>query len=279
MAYPEESSIRAAMEALLFVSDEPVSAIALADMVGVDAIEAETELMAMAEAYAQNEHGIQLREIAGGWQFCTKDTYYDLLERYVLSWDTRRMSQASLETLAIIAYSQPVTRAGVSSIRGVNSDSSINSLMEKGLVREAGTADTPGNPMRYATTRTFLEKFGLRSVDDLPEIELFAPDDETRMLIAERLGATKSQYASVFDTADSLFDAIDPGEGTEPAAEPVEPGSSTTTEPSMMEETLFSGFAAQDPQEMLKSAIASSFGLVEKIDLSTLEFELGEDDE
>lgn len=273
----EETSIRGAMEALLFVSDEPVSAIALADMVGIDALDAQAELTAMAEDYALNEHGIQLREIAGGWQFCTKDSYFDLLERYVLSWDTRRMSQASLETLAIIAYSQPVTRAGVSSIRGVNSDSSINSLMEKGLVREAGTADTPGNPMRYATTRTFLEKFGLRSVDDLPELDLFAPDDETRQLIAERLGATKAQYASVFDGTDSLFDSDGEAAFQETTAPSFGMAQDAASDRSAA--TLFSAVEAQDPQELLKSAIASSFGLVEKVDLSKLEFELGDDDE
>ena len=83
----------------------------------------------------------------------------------MLSWDTRKLSQAAMETLAIVAYLQPCTRAGVASVRGVNSDSSINSLVEKGLIREAGQADAPGNPTLYATTRGFLEKFGLRSVD------------------------------------------------------------------------------------------------------------------
>ena len=82
----------------------------------------------------------------------------------MVSWDTRRLSQAALETLAVVAYCQPITRNGVASVRGVSSDSSINSLVEKGLLREAGTQDAPGNPVLYATTRTFLEKFGLRSV-------------------------------------------------------------------------------------------------------------------
>ena len=100
-----------------------------------------------------------------------------------------RLGRASLETLAIVAYSQPVTRAQVSAIRGVTSDGPIAPLVERGYLREAGTADTPGNPVLYATTRTFLEKYGLRSTADLPPLEEFAADEKTVRLIRERLGA------------------------------------------------------------------------------------------
>ena len=135
--------------------------------------------------------GIQLREVAGGWRLFTHPAYHELIEKYVLSWDTRKLSAAAMETLAIVAYTQPVTHAGVASVRGVNSDSSINSLVEKGLVREVGTEDAPGNPVLYGTTRGFLEKFGLRSPADLPDLADFAPDAETRRLITERLSATR----------------------------------------------------------------------------------------
>ncbi len=187
----QKDQLTAALEALLFVSDEPVGTITLADMLEVDPAEIERALDDLRTQLIEENRGVQLREVAGGWRLYTHPAYHDLLEKYVLSWDTRKMTQASLETLAIVAYLQPITRAGVSSVRGVNSDSSINSLVEKGLLREAGTADTPGNPVLYATTQTFLEKFGLRSTADLPDIEQFAPDDETREIIRERLSATR----------------------------------------------------------------------------------------
>ena len=146
---------------------------------------------------------MQLREVAGGWRLYTHPRYHALIEKYVISWDTRRLSQAALETLAVIAYCQPITRAGIASVRGVNSDSPVNSLVEKGLVREAGKdSSSPGQPMLYATTRSFLEKFGLASVRDLPDIDQFAPDEESRELIRERLGVTRSQAHE----AESLFD-------------------------------------------------------------------------
>ncbi|MBR2521520.1 MAG: SMC-Scp complex subunit ScpB, partial [Coriobacteriales bacterium] len=134
---------------------------------------------------------IQLREVAGGWRLYTHPAYHDIVEKYVLSWDTQKLSQAALEALAVIAYNQPATRAMVSSIRGVNSDGVIASLVEKGLVREAGRDTTPGQPILYATTKTFLEKFGLKSLTQLPMLEDFAPNEETRELIRERLSARK----------------------------------------------------------------------------------------
>lgn len=189
-----DADIASAIEALLFVSDEPVGALTLAEMLEVELTQAADALDALQKRLAQQESGIQLREVAGGWRLYTHPRHHDLIERYVLSWDTRRLSAAALETLAVIAYCQPVTRAQVASIRGVNSDSPVNSLVEKGLVREAGKdASSPGQPTLYATTRTFLEKFGLASAADLPDLEMFAPDDETRALIAERLGVTRSQ--------------------------------------------------------------------------------------
>ncbi len=186
-----EDNVQGAIESMLFVTDEPVSAIALADMLECDVAAVDAALRAIQARREQEESGIQLREVAGGWRLYTHPAYHDLIEKYVLSWDTRKLSAAAMETLAIVAYTQPVTRVGVASIRGVNSDSSINSLVEKGLVKEVGQADTPGNPMLYGTTRVFLEKFGLRSVADMTDISEFAPDAETRALISERLSSTR----------------------------------------------------------------------------------------
>ena len=185
----DQAQLPGAIEAMLFVTDEPVGVIELADMLEADPKLVEQALVDLREKLEREQRGIQLREVAGGWRLYTHPAYHDLVEKYVLSWDTRKLSQAAMETLAIVAYLQPCTRAGVASVRGVNSDSSINSLVEKGLIREAGQADAPGNPTLYATTRGFLEKFGLRSVRDLPNLDEFAPDDATRQLIRERLSA------------------------------------------------------------------------------------------
>ncbi|MFR3272644.1 MAG: SMC-Scp complex subunit ScpB [Slackia sp.] len=140
--------IPAAIEALLFVSDEPVGALVLADMLEVDVETVQKALDVLRERLSDEESGVQLREVAGGWRLYTHPRYHALIEKYVISWDTRRLSQAALETLAVIAYCQPITRAGIASVRGVNSDSPVNSLVEKGLVREAGKdSSSPGQPM------------------------------------------------------------------------------------------------------------------------------------
>ena len=216
----DESELPGAIEALLFVTDEPVSVVSLAEMLEVRATDAEAALHQLAESLVARGSGVELREVAGGWRLFTAPRFHELIERYVMSWDTRRLTQASLETLAIVAYNQPITRAGISSIRGVNSDSSLNGLVEKGLVREAGTADAPGNPMLYVTTRVFLERFGLTSVEDLPDVTSFAPDEETKALIRERLGGdarvsglddeeTASGAEDAQIDAHALFGAVD----------------------------------------------------------------------
>ncbi len=179
-----------AIEAMLFVTDEPVSAVGLSQILEKDVSVVEEALNRISKKLEKESFGIQLREVAGGWRLCTHPAYHDIIEKYVISWDTRKLSAAAMETLAIIAYTQPVTRNSIASIRGVSSDSPINSLIEKGLIKEVGTAQTPGNPTLYGTTRAFLEKFGLRSIDDLVDICEFAPDEETRTLIAERLSST-----------------------------------------------------------------------------------------
>ena len=193
----DQAWLMGAIESMLFVTDEPVGVLTFADMLQVDPARVQESLVCLQRELEQAERGIQLREVAGGWSLYTHPRYHELIERYVLSWDTRKLSQAALETLAVVAYCQPITRNGVASVRGVSSDSSINSLVEKGLLREAGTQDAPGNPVLYATTRTFLEKFGLRSVRDLPPLDSFAPDEETRAFISERLNVVRPEDEAV----------------------------------------------------------------------------------
>lgn len=264
-----DSQIKGALEAMLFVTDEPVSTITLADMLEIEPGEVEVVLVDLRAQYEEENRGIQLREVAGGWRFYTHPLYHELIEKYVLSWDTRRLSQAAMETLAVIAYSQPVTRGGVASVRGVNSDSSINSLVEKGLVREAGVDDTPGNPVLYATTRTFLEKFGLRSTADLPDIADYAPDDETRAFIRDRLSATRS---------DSVADGEGGYEDFEAEFDIDEMAANVTTTPDKESDEAdnrrqSSAAMPQNPQAMLTEAMAAGFGLVEKIDFDELTFD------
>ena len=192
----DTEKLPSALEALLFVTNEPVNAMTLAEMLEVDTAEVVSALEKLRLQLEESNRGIQLVEIAGGWRLYTHPQFDGLLEKYVLSWDTRKMSQAALEVLAIIAYGQPMTRAQVAGIRGVNSDGVIGTLIDRGLVREAGTSDTPGNPVLYGTTTAFLEKFGLSSPKALPDLEEFAPDEKTAQLIRERLGATSTANES-----------------------------------------------------------------------------------
>ncbi len=286
-----EAQLPGAVEALLFVTDEPVGVIALADMLECDPKLVERALVELRDKFEAEQRGIQLREVAGGWRLYTHPAYHNLVEKYVLSWDTRKLSQAAMETLAIVAYLQPCTRAGVASVRGMNSDSSINSLVEKGLVREAGQADAPGNPTLYATTRGFLEKFGLRSVSDLPDLDQYAPDDATRELIRERLSASSENVhvapqAQVADAADDdplagvQFDFDD--EGVAPSSGE-SAGDGEVSQPTLRDALVESerpaahdelnAPASKNAQQMLADAMASSFGLVEKIDFDNLKFE------
>jgi len=183
------ANLRGAVEALLFVSDEPVSAARLARVLEAAPGEVESVLAELAEEYRDRERGFQLREVSGGWRLYTHPAHHDVIEQYVLSWDTRRLSQAALEALAVIAYHQPVTRSGVNAVRGVNSEGVIASLIDKGLVKEIGRDRNQGNAILYGTTSTFLEKFGLKDLTELPPLEEFAPDLDTESAIRERLSS------------------------------------------------------------------------------------------
>ena len=183
----DASSIRGALEAMLLVSSDPVSATDLAGVLGITPGEASEALADLAAEYSDANRGFQLREVAGGWRLFTHPAFHDQVEALVMSWDTRKLSQAALETLAVIAYHQPVTREGVKAIRGVNSDGVIASLVDKGLVREAGRDPQRAQAIRYATTQAFLERFGLKSLRELPDLEQFAPDEESTKFIRERL--------------------------------------------------------------------------------------------
>ncbi|HJA01398.1 SMC-Scp complex subunit ScpB [Candidatus Collinsella stercoripullorum] len=199
----ESGSLKGALEAMLLVSSDPVSASSLASVLGIAPGEAASLLAELKVEYEEAERGFQLREVAGGWRLFTHPAYHDQVEALVLSWDTQKLSQAALETLAVIAYHQPVTRETVKGIRGVNSDGVISSLVDKGLVREMGRDPQRGQAIIYGTTTAFLEKFGLRSTKDLPDLEQFAPDEQTRRFIRERLSGRTIQ-STLEETDDEL---------------------------------------------------------------------------
>lgn len=202
------ASPKGALEALLLVSSDPVSASALAQALGIAPGEAASLLAELKVEYEEANRGFQLREVAGGWRLFTHPAYHDQVEAFVLSWDTQKLSQAALETLAVIAYHQPVTRETVKGIRGVNSDGVISSLVDKGLVREMGRDPQRGQAILYGTTSAFLEKFGLRSTKDLPDLEQFAPDEQARQFIRERLSG-RSIQSTLEETDEDLEEERD----------------------------------------------------------------------
>ena len=195
----DQNELKPLLEALLLVSDDSVPATELAKVTGAAPGEVAQALAELSAEYADANRGFQLREVAGGWRLFTHPAYHDQVADYVLSWDTRKLSQAALETLAVIAYHQPVTREGVRAIRGVNSDGVIASLREKGLVRELGRDAERGQAVTFGTTRLFLEHFGLKSLRDLPPLEDFAPDEESKQFIRERLSGR--QISSTLEEA------------------------------------------------------------------------------
>jgi segregation and condensation protein B len=159
-----------ALEAVLFVSDEPLQASVLAQALDVDRRAVESMCEELRSELEDRGSGLVLRNVAGGWRLYTHPDTAPVVEQFVLSSRQARLTKAALETLAIVAYKQPVTRHQVSGIRGVNSDGVLRALADRGLVEEAGRDDAPGRPVLYATTPDFLERLGLPSLASLPSL-------------------------------------------------------------------------------------------------------------
>jgi segregation and condensation protein B len=167
---PVPLEVLRALEAILFLADEPLTSTILAQAVEVGRRDVEATLAEMAGDYAARRSGIVLVEVAGGWRLMTHPEAAPFVEQFVLSSRHVRLTKASLETLAIVAYKQPVTRHQIASIRGVDSDGVVRALVERGLVAEVGRDEGPGRPILYGTTSLFLERLGLPSLADLPPI-------------------------------------------------------------------------------------------------------------
>jgi len=172
---PGGPSLRASLEAILLVADEPVPAVVLAQVLERPTEEVSALLRDTAAAYAAESRGFDLREIAGGWRFYTREECAPVVERFVSEGQEVRLTQAALETLAVVAYRQPVSRARVSAVRGVNCDGVMRTLTLRGLVEDAGT-DPETGAILYRTTGYFLERLGLASLAELPDLAPFLPD-------------------------------------------------------------------------------------------------------
>ncbi len=173
-----DPELRRALEAILLVVEEPVGAGTLAEVLEVPVEEVTEALRALRADYVDQQRGFVLREAGGGWRLYTDPGAAPYVERFVQHGRAAKLSQAALETLAIIAYKQPVTRGQVGEIRGVDADGAVRSLLQRGLVEEVGRDPSPGQPLLYGTTGAFLEQLGLRGLDELPPLPDFDPGGE-----------------------------------------------------------------------------------------------------
>jgi len=175
---PEDVDLGAVLEAILMIAEEPLSEEFLSSVLERPRSQVREALGRLSAEYTGDGRGFDLRRQAGGWRFYTRADYARYVERFVTDGASARLTKAALETLAVVAYRQPVTRGRISAIRGVNCDGVIRTLLARGLVEECGT-DPDSTATLYRTTTLFLEKIGLDSVDQLPELAPFLPDDVT----------------------------------------------------------------------------------------------------
>ena len=200
--------LRPALEAVLMVADQPLDAATLATAVGhpIDAVEA--ALAGLASEYTEQGRGFDLRNVAGGWRFYSREAYAGVVESFVLEGQQARLTQAALETLAVVAYRQPVSRARVSAIRGVNVDGVMRTLLARGLVEETGQDPTTGAHL-YRTTSYFLERIGITGLDELPELAPYLPEmDDLEDELAE-MGGVSGTTADSSPTLAGHVDSIE----------------------------------------------------------------------
>lgn len=172
----KETTMTAAAEAVLFAMGEPVSLQVLARALNTDVSAALDVVNRLRESYETQERGIRLIELEGSFQLCTKPEYYENLITVAAMPEKPVLTDTVLETLSIVAYRQPVTKAEISRIRGVSSDHAVSRLVEYGLIREAGRLNAPGRPMLFVTTKEFLRRFGMDSLEQLPQTKQIMPD-------------------------------------------------------------------------------------------------------
>jgi segregation and condensation protein B len=194
------------LEALFFVSDEPLTASVLAQALDLDRRQVEVLCDRLSTDLEDRGSGLVLRNVAGGWRLYTHPDTASVVEQFVLSSRQARLTKAALETLAIVAYKQPVTRHQISAIRGVNSDGVLRALADRGLIEEAGREEVPGRPILFATTPGFLERLGLPSLASLPSL-------------APLLGADPEYADPIEGTDDDLDEVSSEGPDVEPSTD------------------------------------------------------------
>jgi len=167
--------LRPALEAVLMIADQPLDHVTLAQAVGHPPADVEAALTELAGEYAEQGRGFELRNVGGGWRYFTREEYAPIVEAFVLDGQQARLTQAALETLAVVAYRQPVSRSRVSAIRGVNVDGVMRTLLTRGLVEEAGV-DASSGAVLYRTSSYFLERMGMADLSELPEIAPMLPE-------------------------------------------------------------------------------------------------------
>ena len=195
------------LHAILFISEAPLSLDDFCNALQEKPEDVERSLADLEEYLSNDASAIELREASEGYQLFTKADYFSACESFLLDQNKRKLSASAIETLAIVAYTQPVTRAQVAEIRGVNSDSLITTLVNKGYVFESGASEEAGNPALMSTTTKFLDAFGFTSIEEMPPLEDFAPDEEARIAIAERLGALNARHS---DANENLPETTNP---------------------------------------------------------------------
>jgi segregation and condensation protein B len=196
---PVSAHVVRALEAVLLVAVEPVSVTLLAQLLEQPTDVVEGVCQRLAEAYAEAGHGFQLVEVAGGWRYQTHPDVAAYVERFLLDGQQARVSSAALETLAIIAYKQPISRQQVAAIRGVDPEAVMRTLQARGYITEVSRDEGPGQAVLFGTTSLFLEKLGINSLDDLPSISDFVPDARVVEALEQGLRVTPTEAAAPRD--------------------------------------------------------------------------------
>lgn len=208
------AALHPSLEAILMVADQPLDKVQLASVVGHPVADVEAALDDLAASYTEQGRGFELRNVAGGWRYYTRDEYAAVVEGFVLEGQQARLTQAALETLAVVAYKQPVSRARVSAIRGVSVDGVMRTLLTRGLVEEAGQDGETGANL-YRTSTYFLERIGISSLHELPELAPYLPDmDDLEDELASVAGTTSAPVAEA---------EPEPAPGPTPGAAPDQP--------------------------------------------------------
>ncbi len=207
--------LRPALEAVLMIADEPMEHLVLAQAVGHPPAEVEAALRELAAEYTEQGRGFELRELAGGWRFYSREQYADVVAAFVLEGQQAKLSQAALETLAVVAYRQPVSRSRISAIRGVNVDGVVRTLVTRGLIVELGN-DGESGAILYGTTNYFLERMGLGGLDELPDLAPMLPDLDDLDSELERVAQQTAERETVPESEPQPNepDSIDTEDGT-----------------------------------------------------------------